>query len=97
MTWPTTPSPSDSTRRSCAAGGGYHLDPDRVRAAVEQALAAKGILGDLAEPPRVTIDDDTTVTVRLARRVPHLFAKALPGAPDDQLVRATATATVEQR
>jgi hypothetical protein len=37
------------------------------------------------------------VTVQLARRVPHLFAKALPGAPDDQLVRATVTAEVEQR
>lgn len=79
------------------AGDGYRLDPDRVRDAVDDALAAKGILADLAEPPSITLDDDSTVTVRLARRVPHLFAKALPGAPDDQLVRATVTATVEQR
>jgi hypothetical protein len=43
------------------------------------------------------LDGETTVTVQLARRVPHLFAKALPGAPDDQLVRATVTAEVEQR
>jgi hypothetical protein len=28
---------------------------------------------------------------------PHIFAKALPGGPDDQLVRATVTARVEQR
>jgi hypothetical protein len=79
------------------SGDGYHLDPDRVRVAVDGALDAKGILDDLAEPPTVTIDGDVTVTVRLARRVPHLFAKALPGAADDQLVRATVTAQVEQR
>ena len=79
------------------AGNGYHLDPERVREAVADTLAAKGILDDLAEPPSITIDGDSTVTVRLARRVPHLFAKALPGAPDDELVRATVTAQVEQR
>jgi hypothetical protein len=79
------------------AGLGYRLDPERVRAAVDDTLAAKGILDDLAEPPSITIDGDGTVTVRLARRVPHLFAKALPGAPDDELVRTTVTAQVEQR
>ena len=79
------------------AGNGYHLDPERVREAVADTLAAKGILDDLAEPPSITIDGDRTVTVRLARRVPHLFAKALPGAPDDELVRATVTAEVAQR
>jgi hypothetical protein len=79
------------------SGRGYHLDAERVEDAVAATLAAKGILDDLAEPPTVTIDGDTTVTVQLARRVPHLFAKALPGAPDDELVRATVTARVEQR
>jgi Flp pilus assembly protein TadG len=79
------------------AGDGYRLDAERVRDSVEHTLAAKGMLDDLAEPPVVTIDGETTVTVQLARRVPHLFAKALPGAPDDQLVRATVTAEVEQR
>jgi Flp pilus assembly protein TadG len=79
------------------AGDGYHLDAERVRESVERTLAAKGLLDDLAEPSVVTIDGETTVTVQLARRVPHLFAKALPGAPDDQLVRATVTAEVEQR
>jgi len=79
------------------AGDGYHLDPERVRESVVDTLAAKGILDDLAEPPSITIDGDSTVTVRLSRRVPHLFAKALPGAPDDELVRATVTAEVAQR
>ena len=45
------------------------------------ALAAKGILDDLAEPPTVMVSGDDTVEVRLARRVPHIFAKALPGGP----------------
>jgi hypothetical protein len=79
------------------AGDGYHLDAGRARDAVVDTLAAKGILDDLAEPPSVIITGDAAVTVQIVRRVPHLFAKALPGAPDDQLVRATATARVEQR
>ena len=45
------------------------------------ALAAKGILDDLAEPPTVIVSGTDTVEVRLARRVPHIFAKALPGGP----------------
>ena len=44
------------------------------------ALAAKGILDELAEPPTVIVSGTDTVEVRLARRVPHIFAKALPGA-----------------
>jgi hypothetical protein len=79
------------------AGRGYHLDPARAEAAALDALAAQGLLDDLAGPPEVTVVDDGTVEVRLSRRVPHLFARALPGAPDDVLVQATATAHVEQR
>ncbi len=78
-------------------GAGYRLDPDRVEAAVLDSLAAKGLLDDLDESPAVTVTADGAVEVRLARRVPHIFAKALPGAPDDQLVRATASASVVQR
>ncbi len=79
------------------AGQGYRIDPARAEAAVVDALAAKGILDDLAEAPTVVVTGADTVEVRLARRVPHLFAKALPGAPDDELVRATVTAHVAQR
>ncbi|CAB4617038.1 unannotated protein [freshwater metagenome] len=61
------------------------------------ALATKGILDSLSSGPDVTINQDGSVTVSLAKRVPHLFARALPGAPDDKLVLATATATVQQR
>jgi hypothetical protein len=79
------------------AGGGYRIDAGRAETAVLESLAAKGILDDLAEAPTVIVTGDDTVEVRLARWVPHIFAKALPGAADDELVRATVTATVEQR
>ena len=79
------------------AGDGYRIDPGRARAAAVASLAAKGLLDDLAAPPTVAVDSQGSVEVVLLRRVPHLFAKALPGAPDDQTVRATVTATVEQR
>ena len=79
------------------AGDGYRIDPARAEGAVIDSLAAKGILGRLAEAPTVTVIGDDVVEVRLARRVPHIFAKALPGAPDDELVRATVTAEVAQR
>ena len=55
------------------------------------------ILDNLSSGPDVSINQDGSVTVSLSKRVPHLFARALPGAPDDKLVLATATATVQQR
>ncbi|CAB4630652.1 MAG: hypothetical protein F2607_03545 [Actinobacteria bacterium] len=79
------------------SGRGYQLDPTRVWLVAVDALATKGILDNLSTGPDVTINPDGSVTVSLARRIPHLFARALPGAPDDQFVRATATATVQQR
>jgi len=78
-------------------GAGYRIDPALAQQAVVESLAAKGLLDDLAEPPTVVVTSADTVEVRLARRVPHIFAKALPGAPHDELVRATVTARVEQR
>jgi len=79
------------------AGQGYRIDPARAERAVLESLAAKGLLDELAEPPTVLVRGADTVEVRLARRVPHLFARALPGAPDDQLVRGAVTAQVAQR
>jgi hypothetical protein len=79
------------------SGRGFELDPTRVWLVAVDALATKGILDSLSSGPEVTINQDGSVTVSLAKRVPHLFARALPGAPDDKLVLATATATVQQR
>lgn len=78
-------------------GAGYRIDPDRAEVAVLESLYAKGLLDDLAEPPTVIVSGTDTVEVRLTRRVPHVFARALPGGADDELVRATVTASVEQR
>jgi len=79
------------------SGRGYQLDPSRAWLVAVDVLATKGVLDNLATGPDVTINSDGSVTVALEKRVPHLFARALPGAPDDELVRATATATVQQR
>jgi len=79
------------------SGRGYQLDPTRAWLVAVDVLATKGLLDNLSTGPDVTINADGSVTVALARRVPHLFARALPGAPDDELVQATATATVQQR
>jgi hypothetical protein len=79
------------------SGRGFELDPSRVWLVAVEALATRGILDNLESGPDVTMNQDGSVTVSLSKRVPHLFARALPGAPDDQLVLATATATVQQR
>jgi hypothetical protein len=79
------------------SGRGFELDPSRVWIVAVEALATRGILDNLSSGPDVSINQDGSVTVSLSRRVPHLFARALPGAPDDKLVLATATATVQQR
>lgn len=79
------------------SGRGFELDPSRVWLVAVEALATRGILENLSSGPDVSINEDGSVTVSLSKRVPHLFARALPGAPDDKLVLATATATVQQR
>lgn len=79
------------------SGRGYQLDPSRVWLIAVEALATKGILDNLESGPDVTINPDGSVSVALVKRVPHLFARAIPGAPDDQLVKASVTATVQQR
>jgi hypothetical protein len=74
------------------AGGGTTIDPGRAERAVWASLDAKGLLDDLAAPPAVTVTNDGTVEVRLVRRVPYIFAKALPGLADDVVVRGSAAA-----
>jgi putative component of toxin-antitoxin plasmid stabilization module len=77
-------------------GDGYRLDARRVEQVVLASLAAQQVLDDLATPPAVAVDG-TTVTVTLTGRVDHVFAKALPGAPDHTRVRARASASVSLR
>lgn len=76
-------------------GAGYRLDEARVAYTVYSVLGSKGLLDRLDGPPEIAIVDDHTVTVRLARRVSHVFGKALPGTPRHEVVRATVTASME--
>ncbi len=84
----------ENTYRS---GGGYDLDPQRVRDSVYAVLYAKGILNRLTTPPSIVIHTDRSVTVTLKGRVEHIFAKALPGSSDAVPVHAEATAHVATR
>lgn len=77
-------------------GDGYVLDGRRVEQVVLASLAAQQVLDDLTAPPAVAVDG-TTVTVTLTGRVEHVFAKALPGAPDHTPVRARASASASLR
>ena len=77
-------------------GAGYRLDETRVEYAVLSALWTKAVLDRLDARPEIEIVDDR-VTVRLRRRVPHVLARAIPGAPRDEVVSATVTASVERR
>lgn len=78
-------------------GLGYRIDDDSAWLIVMSVLGTRGVLDDIIDGPNVTIGADGTVTVTAARRVPHVFGRALPGVPHHEVVRATATATVERR
>ena len=84
----------ESTYRS---GGGYALDPQRVREAVYAVLYAKGILHRLTTAPTIVIHPDRSVTVSLQGTVEHMFARALPGVSDPVPVHAEATARITTR
>ncbi|HEX7095131.1 MAG TPA: hypothetical protein VF183_04570 [Acidimicrobiales bacterium] len=67
------------------------IDTDTAHRVVSRSLAARGIT--LAAPPRVTVSlDGREVHVQLVARHRYLFAAALPGAPDEFTVEATAVA-----
>jgi hypothetical protein len=68
------------------------LDEARARAAAVAALRARGLDADVLVSVRAA---DDAVEVVLAADVPYLFAKAVPGAPDD--VRVTAHARAQLR
>jgi Putative Flp pilus-assembly TadE/G-like len=76
-------------------GGGYVLDPARVRAAVDRTIESHHLAGRLAAPPELIVTA-TTVQVRLTARVDFVFARALPGV-DSTEVAATGTATAVAR
>lgn len=73
-------------------GGGYTIDPLRAHAAVMQALAARGLLDELTEPPKLVIVG-ATIEVSLAMQVDYVFARALPGGPHSTTVSTTGSAS----
>ena len=76
--------------------GCLSLDAGLAEDVVRRSVAAKRLRPsglDLA-PPSVVVRG-RAVTVTLTGQAPHVFAKALPGAPDTEAVAATATATAE--
>jgi len=79
------------------------LDPDAVEAvAVERVRLAldqsrhRGLEVRVAASPPVGPGCPWTVQVSASSRVPYVFAKALPGGPDEASVRATSVAGPEQ-
>ena len=75
--------------------GCLSLDEDLAEEIVRRSLTAKR-LGEglrLAAPEIRTGGREVSVTLTAA--APHIFTKAMPGAPDEATVRATATATAE--
>ncbi len=84
-------------------GDRVELDPDAVEAVATERvrLAIDGTrhraldVRVMASPP-VAPGCPWTVQVSASSRVPYVFAKALPGGPDEATVRATSVAGPEQ-
>ena len=76
--------------------GCISLVQDLAEDVVETSVAAKqlGQAGLELAPPEVDAVG-REVTVTLSGEAPHIFTKALPGAPDTAAVSATASATAE--
>jgi len=79
------------------AGLGYRVDDDVAWMIAMSVLGTKGVLPDLVAGPDIVVGPDGSVTITAARRVPHIFGRALPGVPHHEVVRATATADLERR
>jgi hypothetical protein len=78
------------------AGGPPTIDLDAARRAVLDDLALTDLPGRPVGPPEVRPGPDArTVVVQVTRDLPHIFARAVPGAPDHEriVVRLTGTLT----
>jgi len=77
--------------------GAYRIDLARAEQAVHRSVAAHDPHGHVSEIRVIAGPGVDQITVELAMPVEHLFAKAIPGARDDTVVTAHATATAAQR
>lgn len=72
------------------------LDPAAAERAGLAAISRRAASFHLAEASVVVVDADT-VEVTVRARVPYVFARAVPGAPDGAEVQATARADAVTR
>lgn len=79
------------------AGLGYHVDGATAQTIALEVLASKDVLRDVSDGPTVSVGEDGSVTISATRRVAHVFGRAIPGVPHHELVRATATASLQRR
>jgi uncharacterized membrane protein len=86
-------------RHRLRTDGEVWLDPILVEAAVQSALASRGALDGLLEPPRVAVVDGRRVEVTLMAHGAYVIAPALPGNLDGRIVRVTigADAVIDDR
>ena len=78
-------------------GEDYRLDPLRVRRVVAASVAVHDSSGTGALQPIVDVIGPRSVEITVTGRTPLDFAGALPGAPDELVVRAGARATAQLR
>jgi hypothetical protein len=75
--------------------GRFELDPPTARRVVHDAVAASDLAPHVVGAPRVAVAG-ATVEVTLIVSAEHLFTGAIPGAPDQSQVTATASATTRE-
>ncbi len=82
---------------SVRSGGPFRLDPDAARRRALDDLARADLPGHAAGRSSVVVDPTgRTVTVTIARDVPHIFGRAIPGVPDSQRVTVTISARLHE-
>jgi Flp pilus assembly protein TadG len=104
----TAAAANDAAGRGVDGGAFYRddrveLDPhaveevagERVRLAIDQTRH-RGLQVVVRATPPTAPGCPWTVQVSASSRVPYVFAKALPGGPDEASVRATSVAGAEQ-
>lgn len=77
--------------------GEVRIDPDAARRAATAELAAAAMPGHLSGTPSVVVDPvGTTVVVTIELDVDRVMLRALPGQPDHERIRVSATARLDR-
>lgn len=71
------------------------IDLDAARRQVVSDLALATLPGDAVGLPVVEMGDEpATIVVEVTRRIPHVFARAVPGLPDSELITVRLTGRI---